>query len=894
MQNMKSGMAIDPVCGMTVDPAKAAGSTEYRGTTYYFCAPSCLKRFEADPEEFLTAGPKGMAPAASPMTLLRKGPRPATPTEPGAHVHRHAPAAAATAVDPVCGMTVDPATAAGRYEYQGTTYHFCNPSCEQKFKADPDRYLHPELAPAEPPPPAGTQYICPMDPEVRQDHPGSCPKCGMALEPDLSTLPATRVEYTCPMHPEIVRDEPGSCPICGMALEPRTVTVEEPPNPELVDMTRRFWIGALLTLPVLVVAMGDMLLGMGLGGRIDMRASLWLGLALSTPVVLWAGWPFFERGWASIVNRSPNMFTLIAIGVGAAYAYSVAATLAPGIFPEGFQVHGIVEPYFETAAVIVVLVLLGQVLELRARGRTSLALRQLLGMAPKTARVIRDGEERDVPISDVRVGDTLRVRPGEKIPVDGVVVDGRSAVDESMVSGEPIPVEKEAGARVTGATINGTGSLTMRAERVGSETLLAQIVRMVSEAQRTRAPIQRLVDQVAAYFVPAVVVVAVLSFIAWSIWGPEPRLAMALVSAVAVLIIACPCALGLATPMAIMVGTGRGAGAGVLIKNAEALERLEKVDTLVVDKTGTLTEGKPRLAQVRAVVPFPEEDVLRLAAGIEQASEHPLAAAIVAGARARGIRPPEVSDFDSVTGGGVRGTVDGRAVLIGTAALLGDSGVDVSALAADADAQRAEGQTVMFVAVDGRPAGTIGVSDPIKASTPEAIRLLHEDGLRIVMLTGDNEVTAKAVASKLGLDEVIAGVLPDQKREVVQRLHREGRTVAMAGDGINDAPALAEAAVGIAMGTGTDVAMESAGITLVSGDLRAIARARRLSRATMKNIRQNLFLAFIYNSLGVPVAAGVLYPFLGILIAPIWAAAAMTLSSVSVIGNALRLRRVSL
>jgi P-type Cu+ transporter len=497
MQDTKAGMAVDPVCGMTVDPAKAAGSTEYKGTTYYFCATSCLRRFEADPEEFLTSGPKGMAQAPAPMTLLRKGPRPAPPAG-----HAHHPPAAAPAVDPVCGMTVDPATAAGHFEYQGTTYHFCNPSCEQKFKANPEKYLHPESAAPESPPPAGTQYICPMDPEVRQDHPGSCPKCGMALEPDLSTLPATRVEYTCPMHPEIVRDEPGSCPICGMALEPRTVTVEEPPNPELIDMTRRFWIGAALTLPVFVLAMADMLFGMGLGGRLDMRTTMWIGLVLTTPVVLWAGWPFFERGWASIVNRSPNMFTLIAIGVGAAYVYSVVATLAPGIFPEGFRVHGVVEPYFETAAVIVVLVLLGQVLELRARGRTSLALRQLLGMAPKTARVIRDGEERDVPIADVRVGDTLRVRPGEKIPVDGVVIDGRSSVDESMVSGEPIPVEKEAGARVTGATINGTGSLTMRAERVGSETLLAQIVKMVSEAQRTRAPIQRLVDVIASYFVP--------------------------------------------------------------------------------------------------------------------------------------------------------------------------------------------------------------------------------------------------------------------------------------------------------------------------------------------------------------------------------------------------------
>ncbi|CAN5433422.1 heavy metal translocating P-type ATPase [soil metagenome] len=880
---------LDPVCGMTIDPARAAGSTRYEGATYYFCAISCLERFEADPQRYLQPGaaPVGMAAETRPISLMRKRTSTPTATIPAADP-------VTTLMDPVCGMTVVPATAAANYDYRGTTYYFCNSSCEQRFRTNPEKYLNPQGAAPDPPPPAGTQYICPMDPEVRQDHPGSCPKCGMALEPDLSTLPATRVEYTCPMHPEIVRDDPGTCPICGMALEPRTVTTEEPPNPELVDMTRRFWIGAALTLPVLIVAMGDMLLGMGLGGRVDMRVTIWVGLIFTTPVVLWAGWPFFERGWSSVVNRSPNMFTLIALGVGAAYLYSVAATLVPGIFPEGFQVHGVVEPYFETAAVIVVLVLLGQVLEVRARGRTSLALRQLLGMAPKTARVIREGEERDVPIAEVRVGDTLRVRPGEKIPVDGVVIEGRSAVDESMVSGEPIPVEKEAGASVTGATINGTGGLTMRAERVGGETLLAQIVRMVSEAQRTRAPIQRLVDRVAAYFVPAVVLTSILSFIAWSLWGPEPRLALALVSAVAVLIIACPCALGLATPMAIMVGTGRGAGTGVLIKNAEALERLEKVDTVVVDKTGTLTEGKPRLARVTAIPPYSEEEVLRLAAGIEQASEHPLAAAIVAGARDRGIRPPEVSGFDSITGGGVKGTVEGRMVLLGTAALLRDNGIDVAALGAEADAQRAKGQTVMFIAVGGRVAGAIGVADPIKASTPEAIRMLHADGLRLVMLTGDNTVTARAVASTLGLDEVIAEVLPDQKREVIQRLQREGRVVAMAGDGINDAPALAEAAVGIAMGTGTDVAMESAGITLVSGDLRSIARARRLSRATMKNIRQNLFLAFVYNSLGVPVAAGVLYPFFGILIAPIWAAAAMTISSVSVIANALRLRWVKL
>ncbi|HET9265525.1 MAG TPA: heavy metal translocating P-type ATPase [Vicinamibacterales bacterium] len=797
------------------------------------------------------------------------------------------------AIDPVCGMTVDTATAAATWDYKGERYYFCHPSCAQRFKSDPASFLHPEPAPQAPVVPKGTQYICPMDPEVRQDRPGACPKCGMALEPDLSTAPPTRVEYTCPMHPEIVRDDPGACPVCGMALEPRTVTVEELPNPELIDMTRRLWISALLGLPVFLLAMGDMVLGMGLGGRLDVQVTNWVGLVCATPVVLWGGWPFFERGWASIENRHANMFTLIALGVGAAYLFSVAGTLVPNAFPEGFRLHGVVETYFDTAVVITVLVLLGQVLELRARGRTSAAIRQLLGMAPRTARVIRNGTETDVPIGDVRVGDLLRVRPGEKIPVDGVVVDGRSSVDESMVSGEPIPVEKDSGSRLTGATINGTGSLTMRAERVGSDTLLAQIVRMVSDAQRSRAPIQRLADVIASYFVPSVVLVAMLAFIAWATWGPEPRLAMALLAAVAVLIIACPCALGLATPMAIMVGTGRGARAGVLIKNAEALERLEKVDTLVFDKTGTLTEGKPRLAQVTAVAPFSEADVLRFAAGLEQASEHPLAAAIVAGARQRGLEPPTVSGFDSVTGRGVIGTVEGRHLLLGNEGLLDQRGIDVSSVSS-ADALRNQGQTVMLLAVDGRLAGTISVADPIKASTEEAVGLLHAEGLRLVMLTGDSKVTASAVASKLEIDEVVAEVLPDQKRDVIRRLQSEGRIVAMAGDGINDAPALAEAAVGIAMGTGTDVAIESAGITLVSGDLRAIVRARRLSRATMRNIRQNLFLAFVYNAIGVPVAAGVLYPFLGLLISPIWASAAMTFSSVSVIGNALRLRRVAL
>jgi Cu+-exporting ATPase len=790
-------------------------------------------------------------------------------------------------------MTISPADAVGHVEHKGQTYYFCSESCLERFQTTPDVFLsgsRSDIAAVVP----GTTYVCPMDPEIRQSEPGACPKCGMALEPDLSTVPTMRVEYTCPMHPEIVRDEPGACPICGMALEPRMVGLDDGPNPELVDMTRRFRIAAALATPVFLLAMGDMVLGMGLGGRINVAWSNWLGLALATPVVWWAGLPFFERGWASIVNRSPNMFTLIALGVGAAYAYSAAATIVPGIFPEGFRMHGVVETYFDTAVVITVLVLLGQVLELRARSQTSTAIKALLGLAPKTARRIRDGIEEDIPLPHVQVGDLLRVRPGEKLPVDGVVVEGRTSVDESMVTGEPVPVEKESGARVTGGTVNGTGSVIMRADRVGGDTLLAQIVRMVSEAQRSRAPIQKLADRIAAWFVPAVVVVSLLAFAAWSVWGPEPRLALALVAAVAVLIIACPCALGLATPMAIMVGTGRGAQAGVLIKNAEALERLEDVDTIVVDKTGTLTEGKPKLAQVVAAADFDENAVLRLAAGLEQGSEHPLAAAIVNGTKERGVDIPASSDFESHTGRGVTGTVDGGRVALGNLALMQEQHIDVAALSAHADSLRSEGATVVFVAIDGRAAGLVVVADPIKPSTPEAIEMLHREGLRIVMLTGDNKTTAEAVARKLGLDDVRADVLPAQKREIVQQLQREGRRVAMAGDGINDAPAVAEAAVGIAMGTGTDVAMESAGVTLVKGDLRGIARARRLSRATMRNVRQNLFLAFIYNALGVPVAAGVLYPVLGILISPIWASAAMTLSSVSVIGNALRLRHVEL
>jgi len=804
----------------------------------------------------------------------------------------------AAVLDPVCGMTIDPAEAAGEFTYKGSTYYFCHPSCLERFQAAPGDFVAGDGS-ARPPaatPVAGARsYVCPMDPEVRQSTPGACPKCGMALEVDLSDPAAlTRTEYTCPMHPEVVRDEPGACPICGMALEPRVVALDEAPNPELADMTRRMWLAVLLGAPVFLLTMADMAGGGAVMRALDMRAINWIGLVLSTPVVFGAGRPFFERAWASLKYRSPNMFTLIAMGVGSAYVYSAAGTIAPAIFPAGFRLHGVVETYFDTAVVITALVLLGQVLELRARGRTTSALKQLLGLAPRTARVVRDGAEVDVPIADVRVGDTVRVRPGEKVPVDGAVVDGYSAVDESMVTGEPVPVEKAPGDRVTGGTVNTTGTVLFTAERVGSSTLLAQIVKMVAEAQRSRAPIQRLADRIAAFFVPSVVLVAAMAFVAWSLWGPPPRLAFGLVSAVAVLIIACPCALGLATPMAIMVGTGRGATAGVLIKNAEALERLEAVDTLVVDKTGTLTEGKPELASIVPVGGRTADDVLRVAAALEQGSEHPLAAAILAGARKKIPPVPAVESFRAVPGKGIEGRVNGSRAVLGNAAMMAEAGIVFDSTAADAGQLRREGQTVMFLAVDGAPAGLVGVRDPIKATTPGAIRDLHREGLQIVMLTGDSEVTARAVAGQLGIDDVRAEVLPADKREVVRRLQQEGRVVAMAGDGVNDAPALAEAAVGIAMGTGTDVAIESAGITLLKGDLTGIVRARRLSRATMRNIRQNLFLAFAYNGIGVPVAAGILYPATGLLISPIWASAAMTLSSVSVIGNALRLRRVRL
>jgi Cu+-exporting ATPase len=733
-----------------------------------------------------------------------------------------------------------------------------------------------------------------MHPEVQADKPGPCPKCGMALEPVELSATTERVEYTCPMHPQIVRDQPGSCPICGMALEPRTLTTNAS-NPELDDMTRRFWIGVALTLPLLAVMVSDILPGHPLQHFLPGQLLGWIEFALATPVVLWAGWPFFERGWASIVHRSPNMFTLIAIGTGAAYLYSVAAVVTPGIFPSTFRdISGNLGLYFEAAAVITVLVLLGQVLELKARSQTSSAIKALLGLAPKTARRISaDGKEADVPLSEIQVGDRIRVRPGEKVPTDGSVIEGRSSVDESMVTGEPIPVEKTVGSKVVGGTINGTGSFVMKAERVGADTLLAQIVKMVSEAQRTRAPIQRLADKVASYFVPAVVAASVLTFAVWAIFGPPPHYAHALVNAVAVLIIACPCALGLATPMAIMVGTGRGAREGILIRNAEALEIFEKVDTLAVDKTGTLTEGRPRLTAVIPAEGFQEAHLLQSVASLEKASEHPLAAAIIAGVKEKDIELVTVADFQSVTGKGVIGTLQGKRIGVGNAALMRDLGASSEALQERAESLRKEGQTVMLVASDGRFAGLIAVADPIKGSTLEAIQQLKQEGIRVVMVTGDNRTTAAAVAQKLGID-FEADVSPDKKAEVVKKLQSQGRIVAMAGDGVNDAPALAQAHVGIAMGTGTDVAMETGGITLVKGDLRGIVKARQLSQRTMSNIRQNLFFAFFYNALGVPLAAGVLYPLVGLLLNPMIAAAAMSFSSVSVIGNSLRLRTAKL
>ena len=774
----------------------------------------------------------------------------------GGHHHEHE-GAAGQVKDPVCGMTVDPHATTHRAQYEGKPYYFCSSGCQSKFMAEPAKYVEPAAARKAEPVPEGTIYTCPMHPQIRQV--GS-----------------------------------GSCPICGMALEPVLATAETGPSHELIDMTRRFWIGLALSLPVVVLEMGGHLTG--LGHYVGQQTSNWIQMLLATPVVLWAGWPFFERGWQSLVSRNLNMFTLIAMGTGVAWIYSMVATLAPGIFPAAFRGHdGSVAVYFEAASVITVLVLLGQVLELRARESTSGAIRALLDLAPKTARrIMPDGTEQEVQLDTVQVGDRLRVRPGEKVPVDGVVVEGRSAVDESMVTGESMPVTKEVGAAAIGGTMNQSGGLVIEAQKVGHDTMLSRIVQLVAEAQRSRAPIQRLADHVSGYFVPAVIGIAALAFIAWAFWGPEPRFSYGLVAAVAVLIIACPCALGLATPMSIMVGVGRGAQAGVLIKNAEALEHMEKVDTLVVDKTGTLTEGKPSVTAVVPAPGFDEAEILRLAASVERASEHPLALAIVAAADKQGIATAPVADFDSPTGKGALGTVEGRRVVLGNAAFLTEHGIDPARLADQADKLREDGATVIFAGIGGKAAGAIAIADPVKTSTPEALAGLRAEGIRVVMLTGDNWTTAKAVARRLGIDEVEAEVLPDQKSAVVQRYKADGRVVAMAGDGVNDAPALAAADVGIAMGTGTDVAMESAGVTLLKGDLTGIVRARRLSQAVMRNIRQNLFFAFIYNALGVPVAAGVLFPFFGILLSPIIAAAAMALSSVSVIGNAIRLRTVRL
>lgn len=809
------------------------------------------------------------------------------------HSHEGEPPASSSLRDPVCGMSVDE-NSKHRVELERETYYFCSAGCRSKFAADPSKYLEPKREDAKATS-SDVTFTCPMHPEVEQLGPGDCPKCGMALEPKEVPPTTTKTEWTCPMHPEIVRDAPGDCPKCGMALEPRTVTDEaEDQNPELRDMTRRFWFAAALSVPLVTIVMLDMLPSRPISSFLPGRTRSFVELALATPVCLWSAWPFYVRAVKSIKNLSLNMFTLIGLGVSVAYIYSLVATLVPGAFPDSFRGHGgEVAVYFEAAAVIVTLILLGQVLELKARSQTSAAIKKLLGMAAKTARRIReDGTEEDVPLDEVQPGDRLRVRPGEKVPVDGKVLEGTSHVDESMVTGEPIPVEKSSGDEVIGATVNGTGGLIIQAEKVGAETLLSRIVTMVAQAQRSRAPIQKLADVVAAYFVPAVILVAIVTFGVWALFGPEPPMTYALINAVAVLIIACPCALGLATPMSIMVATGRAASLGVLFKNAEAIEVLRKVDTLIVDKTGTLTEGRPALVTVEPAQGMDEAELLRVAAALERGSEHPLAEAIVRGAEERGVRLPGVTDFASVTGKGVKGTVDGRSVALGNAAMMTEVSIDTSPLTASAEAHRGGGQTVMFVAIDGALAGLVGVADPVKESTPEAISALHAEGLRVVMLTGDNETTAKAVAEKLGIDEVIAGVLPDEKAAKVESLQAEGRIVAMAGDGINDAPALARAHVGIAMGTGTDVAMESAGVTLVKGDLRGIVRARKLSQQTMANIRQNLFFAFAYNTAGVPIAAGVLYPFFGILLSPMFAAAAMSLSSVSVIGNALRLRKV--
>ncbi len=852
----------DPVCGMAVTKT-STHHTEHEGKTYYFCSEGCLNKFSATPEQYLikeVSEEKGSGCCCNSKKQAK--------AEPAKKTHS-------------CCSGEE--TAAPEAEEKS---HSC---CGGKH---PDH--HATKAPVQPVDESAI-YTCPMHPEVEQAGPGSCPKCGMALEPKSVPLVTTKTRYTCPMHPEIIQDQPGNCPKCGMVLEAMTVEAEDDSS-ELDDMIRRFKISALFAIPVFFSAMAAEFWPLAMAEIIDPNLRQWIEMILSAPVVIWGGWIFYERAIQSVVTRNLNMFTLIGLGVSVAWSYSLVATVFPGIFPpEVFNAVGVVPAYFEAAAVITTLILLGQVLELRARSQTNAAIKLLLGLAPKTARIVReDGSEEDIPMEHVQVGDTLRVRPGEKIPVDGTTLEGESNVDESMVTGEPLPVAKAAGERLIGATVNGTGGLLMRAEKVGSDTLLSQIVNMVAEAQRSRAPIQRLVDTVSGYFVPVVIVIAIITFFVWSSWGPEPAIAYAVINAVAVLIIACPCALGLATPMSIMVGTGKGAMMGVLFKNAEALEVLRKVDTLVVDKTGTLTEGRPKLVAVMTTDGFEENDNLRLAASLERASEHPLAEAIVQGAESRGVKLTQADDFQSVTGMGVTGVVDGHKVALGNIKLLESLGIEAGNLPQQADNQRSEGQTVMLLAIDGKAAGLIGVADPIKETTPEAIRDLHSEGIKIVMLTGDSRKTAEAVAAKLDIDQVQAEVLPEQKAEVVKQLQAEGRIVAMAGDGINDAPALAQAHVGVAMGTGTDVAMESAGVTLVKGDLRGIVRARRLSRATMRNIRQNLFFAFIYNAAGVPVAAGILYPVFGILLSPIIAAAAMGFSSVSVITNALRLKRVKL
>jgi Cu+-exporting ATPase len=817
------------------------------------------------------------------------------------HPHMNSAETQTKVIDPVCGMAVATASSTPSCRHAGATYYFCGQRCVEKFKREPEKYMAAGTrssdahAKSRAHSAAGAEYTCPMHPEIRSRRAGSCRVCGMALEPIAPPSSQVKSEYYCPMHPEVVEDHPGACPKCGMALEARAPNARQEPDEELRDMSRRFWLSLILALPALFLGMSDLIPGQPVQRIVLPAAATWTQFALATPVVLWCGWPFFVRGWRSVVNLSLNMFTLISLGIGVAYLYSTVATVFPGTFPAGFRAGGVVPVYFEAASAITALVLLGQVLEIRARSQTSSAIRVLLELAPRTARIIRaDGREEDVPMDTVAVGDRLRVRPGEKVPVDGRVIEGTSSIDESMITGEPMPVEKQPGDTVVGATVNGPGSFVSRAERVGGETLLAQIVRMVTEAQRSRAPIQRIADLVASYFVPAVVVAAIVTFIVWSVIGPEPRMAYGLIAAVSVLIIACPCALGLATPMSIMVGIGRGATAGVLIKNAEALEMLEQVDTVVVDKTGTITEGKPEMVSVLTRDGFGEAELLRYAASAERGSEHPLSAAIVRGAEQRAIGLSPASDFRSVTGKGIIGTVEGHRIALGNAELMRELGVELDHLDEQVQNQTQPGQTVMLMAVDGKPAGALGVADPIKSSTVEAIRLLRAEGIRLLMLTGDNRATAEAVARELHIDEVVADLQPEDKVAVLKRLQSEGRIVAMAGDGINDAPALAQAQVGIAMGTGTDVAIESASITLVKGDLRAIAKAIRLSRATMRNIRQNLFFAFLYNALGIPIAAGVLYPVVGLLLSPMIASAAMSFSSVSVVINALRLRKAEL